>query len=75
MNFKLISIEKKTQNKHEYHAEYSLNEQVKTATLIEDYNVKEEKAEYKVILNEKISNGEFEEFVKNFIILAFQEQL
>jgi hypothetical protein len=75
MRFKLISIEKPTPNKHEYHAEYSLNEQVKTATLIQGYNVKEEKAEYKVILDEKISNGELEEFVKNFIILAFQEQL
>lgn len=75
MNFKLISIEKPKANKYEYHAEYYLNEQVKNATLIQGYNVKEEKAEYKVILDEKISNGEFEEFVKNFIILSFQEQL
>jgi len=75
MNFKLISIEKPTANKHEYHAEYSLEEQVKTATLIKIYNNKEEIPEYKVILDEKISNGEFEEFIKKFIILAFQEQL
>jgi hypothetical protein len=75
MNFKLISIENPTPNKHEYRVEYSLDEQVKTATLIEGYNIKEEKAEYKVILDERISNGEFEDFVKNFIILAFQEKL
>jgi hypothetical protein len=75
MNFKLISIEKPKANKHEYHAEYSLEEQVKTATLIKSYNIKEEKSEYKVILDERINDGEFEDFVKNFIILAFQEQL
>jgi hypothetical protein len=71
MNFTLISIERKKPNKYEHHVEYSLNDEVKTATIITNNNSKEE---YKVILGEKISNGEFEEFVKNFIILAFKEQ-
>lgn len=74
MNIKLISIEKTEPQKHEHHVEYSLNGQVKTATLIESYNIKEETTEYKVVLDEPIKEGELEGLVKNIIILAFQEQ-
>jgi len=72
MNFKLISIEEASLNGREHKVEYFLDGRLKKATLLKEQ--KESGDEYKVILDEKISNGEMEDFVKNFIILSYQEK-
>lgn len=70
MNIKLISIEKTEKNKYEHRVEFSLNDEPKTAILIEPIKKEDE---YKIILDEEIKIGEIEEFVKKMITLTFKE--
>ena len=70
MNVKIISIEKPEINKHEYKVDFALNNEPKTATLIEPTN---EKDEYKVVFYEEIKIGELEGFLKEMIVLTFKE--
>lgn len=70
MNVKIISIEKTEQNKHEHKVEFSLNDEPKTAMLIEPKN---KESDYQIILDEEIKIGELESLVKKMIILTFEE--
>jgi hypothetical protein len=70
MNVKIISIEKTEANKREHKVEFSLNNEPKTAMLIE---LKDKNEEYKVILDEEIKIGELEGLVKQMVILTFKE--
>lgn len=72
MNLKLISIEETSLNGCEHKVEYFLDGRLKTATLFKER--KENEDCFKVVLDEKINNGEKEEFLKNFIILSYQEK-
>ena len=55
MNVKIISIEKTEQNKHEHKVEFSLNDEPKTAMLIEPKN---KESDYQNILDEEIKIGD-----------------
>lgn len=71
MKVKIVSIEKKEIGKHEHKVEYSLDDQLKSAMLIEPKNNNEE---YKMVFNEQIQNGDLESLVKQMIILVFKEE-